>query len=83
MDASKLEKLKQVGYAVNKSCYFCRYADIKSGRLFGTCNFHTYNHEKHTGEPRQLSIVAMGTCKDYEADGLVTGLLEGFLEFVK
>jgi hypothetical protein len=56
--------------------------------MWGVCRKHTYEHEKHTENPRQLSIHLLGSCRFFET-GMTPGgpvpiieQLGGFAEFV-
>lgn len=66
MDDNKLEVLKKVEYALIKCCGECEFGRFEKNQTFGTCSIKTYQHLKHTGEPRQLSIFLFGYCKDFE-----------------
>jgi|SRR5579859_446374 len=78
MDANKLKVLKDNGYVINKACGLCKHMDmpnVKAG--FGTCNIKTYEHLKHVGAPRQLSVHEHGVCEsDFEMREGVKSLLE-------
>lgn len=82
MDAEKRRVLIQIGYEIPPSCGMCKHADITPGSDFGTCGLHTYEHEKHTGPARQLSINRHGRCPQFEPEGLKYMALHGFREFV-
>ena len=43
-------------------CGLCQHAWFPKDD-WGTCTIQTYEHEKHTGPARQLSIHKYGTCK--------------------
>lgn len=62
MDENKLDKLREVGYEIKACCRLCLHGNFAPFSDFGTCAKHTYEHLKHTGEPRQLSIHRMGKC---------------------
>jgi hypothetical protein len=82
MDANKLVVLKDIGYTVQPTCGNCIHANIARGSKWGTCNIHTYLHQKHTGEERQLSINVSGRCQEWENEGLVAEL-EGFAQLLE
>jgi len=62
MDENKLKKLNEVGYAVNECCGLCKHGMFAGRSDFGTCAIKTYDHLKHTGSDRQLSINRYGAC---------------------
>ena len=66
MDENKAKKLQEIGFKILPVCGLCKYAAFSDYR-WGTCEKHTYEHEKHTGPPRQVSVHFAGTCKDFEA----------------
>jgi len=39
-----------------------------SGLMWGQCGLHQYDHGKHAGEQRGVSIVQIGTCPDFKED---------------
>lgn len=64
MDANKLRVLREVGYSV-RACAYCEH--FRPGlSSFGTCAAATYVHQKHSGEPRELSVSAFGSCPRFE-----------------
>jgi len=62
-DENKFDKLSEVGYTVRPCCGLCTHAQFGIFE-WGTCAKHTYQHKKHTGDPRQMSINVHGCCKD-------------------
>ena len=82
MDANKLVKLKVIGYQVRKTCGNCIHALFSSPASdWGTCWKHQYEHLKHTGEARQLSIHRSGHCDDHHRNKTLN--LGGFEELVE
>lgn len=85
MDSNKLTVLKEIGYTINPSCGMCKHGvfrDIKDD--FGACLARTYDHLKHTGPARQLSVHRAGSCGDkYETDPAKAAKLGAWAEFVK
>jgi len=81
MDQNKLLKLKQIGYQIYPSCVRCKHANFLAGREFGLCRKHAYCHQKHSKNPRQLSIHISGYCNDFESNPLEA--LEAWKGFVK
>ena len=77
MDAAKLETLQQLGYRVLSTCGRCKFATFK-GYEWGTCSKHTYEHKKHTGPARQLSIHRSGCCDPEHFEPKETEDLHGF-----
>jgi len=84
MDANKLSILHSIGYTIGPSCALCKHGEFRTIKDdFGSCLAKTYTHQKHTGEPRQLSIYRGGFCKDFEADPQKKANLGAYQEFVK
>lgn len=65
MDKNKLNVLREIGYRVHTTCGLCTHADISSDG-WGTCGLHHYDHLKHVGQPRSLSINQFGSCPKWE-----------------
>ena len=65
MDKNKLEKLKDIKYMIQDCCGICVYADLSSDG-WGTCTRHTYKHQKHVGEERQVRINQYGVCVNFK-----------------
>lgn len=84
MDANKLILLNHVDYKVCRCCYFCKHAEpFLAHNNWSTCRKHLYQHLKHTGEMRQMSILKFGVCRDFEfADVYQTGL-GAFSQFLR
>lgn len=81
MDGSKLKVLRELPYRVLPTCGLCRHSSFGRMGQWGTCGVHTYEHGKHTGNARQLSINVHGTCPSFQASEESVCLLEGFSEF--
>lgn len=84
MDKNKLKVLREIDYVIPKQCQLCEHGTFPSaGSPFGTCNIQTYEHLKHTGEPRQLSIYVGGSCSKWvpDEDAIFDGLGD-WAEFV-
>jgi len=67
MDANKLKVLQDIDYTIRAVCGNCAnfigaWKAIKNG--FGTCVLgdYTYQHNKHTGQKRELSVHFSGSC---------------------
>lgn len=82
MDADKARVLREIDYEINPCCGLCQHATFYDS-FWGTCNINQYQHEKHTGEKRQLSINAAGVCPKFEALESAIEALHGYKEFVK
>ena len=79
MDANKLERLKEVGYAVQPSCGLCHHGDFAPGQDFGVCNLWYYMHLKHSESKRKLSINRHGACRTgFVLDSMKEGQLVGW-----
>ena len=81
MDANKLKVLREIGYAIQKTCGNCLHATFPSND-WGTCGIWTYQHEKHTGDVRELSINKDGVCPHHEVDEASSVVLGAFREFL-
>ena len=82
MDANKLKVLQDIGYRILPTCGTCVHRHISPGQSWGTCVRYTYQHQKHTGKPRQLSVYVGGGCQAHEYDEAAQKALEGFGQFV-
>lgn len=83
MDSEKFKVLKGIGYVVKETCSTCIHANIRAGAMFGTCEKHSYDHQKHSGPPRQLSINRSGWCPDYVPSATRETELHRFSEFLE
>lgn len=81
MDANKLKVLQDLPYRIQKTCGLCRHRLFVRDSPWGVCATQTYEHQKHTGAPRQLSIHRSGYCPKFEADPAALNYLEGFRAF--
>lgn len=66
MDANKLKVLREVKYRLQKCCGLCTHGWFPKDD-WGTCEAHTYEHQKHTEGNRRLSIHKYGSCHLFEA----------------
>jgi len=82
MDANKLKVLQDLSYTVQKSCGLCTHG-VFPNNDWGTCNKHTYDHLKHTGEARQLSVFRYGSCEGFEFHKPLEPMLGHFKEFMR
>lgn len=83
MDANKRLKLVDIGYEIKPTCSTCSHGRFENQHeLFGTCKRHDYQHLKHSGGRRELSVFQGGSCNDHEFDATLDGILHGFREFI-
>lgn len=82
MDQNKLEVLRSIGYTIPGTCGLCKHGVFPQNE-WGTCSVQEYQHKKHTGDPRKLSIVKSGSCSLFEKDETKIAVLGAFKEFVK
>lgn len=84
MDANKLEVLRELPYSVRKVCSLCRHGVFPNPSTdWGTCSEQEYEHKKHTGSPRQLSIVRFGNCSRFELSPRLVATLGAYQEFLE
>lgn len=82
MDENKRQILKQIGYEIRPCCGSCKHGRI-GNTGFGDCLLHKYDHLKHSGGPRALSVYQSGWCPKFEMHDAMLLKLHGFNEFVK
>lgn len=84
-DPNKLERLREISYRVQPSCFTCKQGRFVPGSNFGTCQLFDYEHRKHIGERRKLSVHVTGRCWEFKFNEKKKADLErsGFLEFVE
>jgi hypothetical protein len=82
MDANKLEVLRALPYRVQKVCGLCRHGGFVPNTDWGTCIRTQYEHKKHTGPARQLSITRFGSCEGFEPDERRVATLGAYQEFL-
>ena len=68
-DGNKFAKLREIGYTLPITCGLCVMGEFPDRGDWGTCKIHRYQHLKHTGESRGVSIHRGGSCADAEVDG--------------
>lgn len=68
MDENKRQQLLAIGYAIQGTCGICKHGQFQPNTAFGTCAIHAYQHLKHTGDKRQLSVYAHGRCPKFLLD---------------
>jgi hypothetical protein len=64
MDRAKLQKMREVGMRVVKTCMTCAHRELASGS-WSRCRLHSYEHEKHTGS-RALPAHPLFVCDSWE-----------------
>lgn len=82
MDENKRKKLHEIGYRMNRACGLCKHGCFKPNNDFGECELFRYDHLKHTGESRKLSINRLGSCPKFELDHRKFSFIHGFMEFL-
>jgi hypothetical protein len=83
MDQNKLMELRQIDYRIPRTCGLCRHGVFVGVNDWGGCAVRTYDHLKHTGPPRQLSIYRGGSCSGFEENARVPNILGTYYEFIK
>nr|MDO8111804.1 hypothetical protein [Candidatus Sigynarchaeota archaeon] len=84
MDENKRKVLLDIGYMIRQACWWCRHGRFTMlSSDWGTCKIHHYDHLKHTGDARELSICRQGWCSKFEEDQSALVKLEKFVEFVE
>lgn len=81
MDENKLKVLRELPYQVHKVCGLCKHGVFPQND-FGTCSRVQYEHKKHTGPARQLSIFRHGSCPHFELKDEATWTLGAYVEFL-
>jgi hypothetical protein len=83
VDANKLSRLTEIGYRIGPQCGLCRHGRFTTYD-WGSCDRHQYEHGKHTGPARALSIFRGGVCDSgYELDPGRLAALGGFEQKVQ
>lgn len=83
MDANKQKKLEEIKYAIKRCCGLCIYSKIEPHQEWGTCDFHEYDHEKHTQSKRYLSINRFGSCDSWNLNRGKEPDLGAYLQFLE
>lgn len=83
MDNNKLKVLQDINYEIQKVCGNCKHSGIYGAAQYGTCKKKTYEHLKHIGPPRQLSIHVFGSCNSHEYMEGYAAVLTTWAEFLK
>lgn len=69
MDQNKLKVLRDIEYVIPKQCGICIHGTFSAlSAQFGVCAIQQYDHLKHTGDARQLSVYRGGCCPKFTAD---------------
>ncbi len=82
MDKNKQLKLREIGYRINEGCGVCFHGKFPHNQ-WGTCDIHTYEHNKHSVERSELSIHKLGSCSEYTADPMIIVQLHAYEEFLR
>lgn len=82
MDANKDLRLQEINYKLHRTCGLCVYFEGSKGSMFGVCKKNTYNHLKHTGDARALSVNIYGSCLDFDWDTVKLPQLHGFQKYI-
>lgn len=83
MDANKLKVLQDIDYRIRKCCGNCVFGVFVRSEGFGTCGIQQYEHKKHTGDKRQLSVNRYGYCEKHEISDTYVARIHGFSVFVE
>lgn len=83
MDANKQRKLVEIGFTIPATCGLCEHFMAAPGAEWGVCKNHQYEHLKHTGPPRDLSVPRSGSCPDWVGAGNVSMRLKNYVVFVQ
>lgn len=83
MDQNKLKVLQDIGYTIPKTCGLCEHGRFAASQDFGVCAIQTYDHLKHSGPARSLSINIAGSCPKFKIDEDAKSRLGAWAEFVK
>ena len=82
MDLNKLQVLREVGYTIPRSCSLCAHSKWEGEKEWGACTVTTYQHKKHIGLPRQLSIYRGGQCPKFVLSDSAAAFLGAYVEFL-
>jgi len=70
---NKVAALEAVGYEIRHTCGSCEhFRSFDRQREWGTCRATLYTHRKHTGEPREVSVMHYGHCPLWTRNPLVS-----------
>ena len=86
MDRTKLRQLRAMRTVIPPVCGLCRHGTFYGGsNLFGGCDKRQYQHEKHTGPVRPLSVCRymLCDCEHFELDQQAVLKLQHFAVFVE
>lgn len=82
MDLNKDNKLQEIQYKLYRTCGLCSCFEGTKGAMFGVCKKQTYQHLKHTGDARQLSVSVFGSCSEFDWDNSKLSQLHGFQKYI-
>lgn len=83
MDQNKLAKLDEIDYRIPALCALCAHGRFVGTDDWGVCTKFTYVHQKHTGEPRELSITRFGSCSEWDPTLVETDKLGVYRVFMQ
>jgi hypothetical protein len=73
--------LKEIGYVIEPCCKLCVHSHFPfQATNWGTCSNHDYQHLKHSGPKRELSITKYGRCSKFAASENVAVVLGSYVE---
>jgi hypothetical protein len=81
-DSNKFQALRNANYRIPVNCGLCINGRIGVGCLWGTCDLHDYDHQKHTGPARGVSIHIFGTCPYAKMDPVKEKAFAAHQEFL-
>lgn len=82
VDKRKLKVLRESGYVFGQTCGLCTFVRPGKDGQWGTCTIHTYEHAKHSGPPREMSVSLFGGCSAFQPKDDIDERLGGFAEFL-
>ena len=84
MDKNKLKVLQDIDYKVQRTCGNCDWFvgdSYTKSIMFSTCSKHTYEHKKHIGPERKLSVHRDGVCDKHEWNGNALNFMHSYSQF--
>ena len=83
MDKNKLTELRSINYRIPHTCGLCVHGVFVGTSDWGGCAVQQYEHLKHTGPKRQLSIFKGGGCAEkFTLDEARAAQLGAYREFL-
>lgn len=82
MDENKLKMLKSMDYKIDPCCALCVYGIFRDpASAWGECCLFEYDHLKHTGQNRNVSVNRYGVCPLFVPSTTCSDRLDKFEEF--